>query len=55
MSKGVFRLDNQNWKNEIPLPENNETGICQKMVFDQTDKNKIYLLTYNSLALCKPG
>jgi signal transduction histidine kinase/ligand-binding sensor domain-containing protein len=55
MSKGVFRLDKQIWKNEIPLPENNEMGICQKIVFDQTDKNKMYLLTYNSLLSVNQG
>ena len=55
MSKGVFRLDNQHWKNEIPLPENNETGICQKIVFDQTNKNRMFLLTYNSLLTVNQG
>jgi signal transduction histidine kinase/ligand-binding sensor domain-containing protein len=55
MSKGIFRLDNQHWKNEIPLPENNERGICQKIAFDQTDKNRIFLLTYNSLLSINQG
>jgi ligand-binding sensor domain-containing protein/signal transduction histidine kinase len=55
MSKGIFRLDNQSWKNEIPMPENNEMGICQKIVFDQRDNKIMYLLTYNSLLSVNQG
>ncbi|HEY4966908.1 MAG TPA: two-component regulator propeller domain-containing protein, partial [Puia sp.] len=55
MSKGIFRLENQSWKNEISMPENNEMGICQKIIFDQTDNNKLFLLTYNSLLSVNQG
>ena len=55
MSKGIFRLDKQSWKNEIAMPENNEMGICQKIVFDQNNNNRLYLLTYNSLISVNRG
>ena len=55
MSKGIFRLDKQTWKNEITMPENNEMGICQKIIFDQNDNDRLYLLTYNSLLSVNRG
>jgi ligand-binding sensor domain-containing protein len=55
MSQGIFRQDKQSWKNEITMPEHNEMGICQKIVFDQNDSNRLYLLTYNSLISVNRG
>jgi len=53
--KGVYRLEKEGWKMITPLPEYNEWGIFQKMVFDAKDKNKFYLLTGNGIFSVNKG
>jgi signal transduction histidine kinase/ligand-binding sensor domain-containing protein len=42
---GVFQLESEKWKMNIPLPEFSDMGMVQKMVFDAVHKNRVFLLT----------
>src|SRR6266849_3083262 len=44
MSKGIYRLEKDGWKMQIPLPNNNEKGLCQKIVFDAGNNGKVFLM-----------
>ncbi len=55
LGKGVFRLENQDWKMCIALPEGSEMNICQKMVFDANDEGRVFLLTANGIFSSNQG
>ena len=55
MNKGIYRLEKDGWKLQAPLPENNQRGICHKIVFDAHDKNKYYLLTNSEILFVERG
>ncbi len=55
MNKGIFRLEKDGWKLQIPLPENNQSGICQKIVFDSRDNEKLFLLTSGEIFAVEKG
>ena len=40
MNKGIFRLEKDGWKMQVPFPESSEKGICHKIVFDGSDNSK---------------
>jgi signal transduction histidine kinase/ligand-binding sensor domain-containing protein len=42
--KGIYRLQAKQWTNRIPF-----TGECKKIVFDNLDSDKAYILSYNKL------
>ena len=55
MNKGVYRLEKDGWSLLIPLAEDNQKGICQKIVFDNRDKDKQFLLTAGEIFVSERG
>jgi ligand-binding sensor domain-containing protein len=45
LNKGIYKLTNEGWKKMVPLSEFDENGVFQKMVFDGSDSNKLFLLS----------
>jgi signal transduction histidine kinase/ligand-binding sensor domain-containing protein len=55
MSKGIYRLEKDGWKMQIPLPENNQKGLCQKIVFDAGNKSKVFLMMFGEIFTAEQG
>jgi signal transduction histidine kinase/ligand-binding sensor domain-containing protein len=49
LNEGIFRLENDKWKLIIPRPEYSGMGIFQKIVFDASDTDRLYLLSFNGI------
>jgi len=47
--KGVFCLENNNWKSYIPFTGMLQDAFVMKMMFDKADSHKSYLLAYKRL------
>ena len=43
--KGIYKLERDGWKLQIPQSANDEKGAYWKIVFDARNENKLYLLT----------
>jgi signal transduction histidine kinase/ligand-binding sensor domain-containing protein len=55
MSKGIYRLEKDGWKMQIPLPENNEKGLCLKIVFDARNNRKVFLMMLSEIYTAEQG
>ncbi len=54
MNKGIFRLENENWKRKVILPGSDDKTFCQKIVFDRSGPDRFYILMSNSLLSAGP-
>ncbi len=45
LNKGIYRLSSDGWKKMVPLSEFDENGVFQKIVFDGSDSNRMFLLS----------
>ena len=55
VSKGIFRLEKDGWKLQIPLPEDNSKGFCQKIVFDALNNDKVFLMMLDEIYTAELG
>jgi ligand-binding sensor domain-containing protein/signal transduction histidine kinase len=55
VSKGIFRLEKDGWKLQVPLPEDNSKGICQKIVFDALNNDKVFLMMLDEIYIAELG
>jgi signal transduction histidine kinase/ligand-binding sensor domain-containing protein len=55
MNDGIYRLEKEGWKLQFTLPERNEKGICQKIVFDVKVKSKVFLMTNGEIYFAELG
>jgi len=52
---GIYRLEKDGWKLRVPFPKNEQYFIPQRMVFDEADKEGVYLLCFDKLLYCRNG
>jgi signal transduction histidine kinase/ligand-binding sensor domain-containing protein len=55
LGKGIYRLENEGWKMQVPLPGNYEKGLCQKIVFDARNKDKVFLMMSSEIYTAENG
>jgi ligand-binding sensor domain-containing protein/signal transduction histidine kinase len=55
LNKGIFRLESEGWKKIVPLTEFDDNGVFQKIVFDASDSNRMFLLSYNEIFTVNQG
>ncbi len=53
--KGLYYLENGKWVNMVSYPANDNSFFVAGILFDRTDKNKIYIQTYTSVYTINDG
>ena len=54
-SKGIYKLEKDGWKLQFLIPESYGKGACQKIVFDITNHDRVFLMMFGGIYMCEKG
>ncbi|HEX3081547.1 MAG TPA: two-component regulator propeller domain-containing protein, partial [Puia sp.] len=55
LSKGIYKLEKDGWKLQFLIPESYGKGVCQKMVFDITNRDRIFMMMFGGIYVSEKG
>ena len=55
LGKGIYKLEKQGWKLQISIPESYGKGVCQKIVFDITKSDRVFLMMFTGVYIAEKG
>jgi signal transduction histidine kinase/ligand-binding sensor domain-containing protein len=55
LGKGIYKLEKEGWKLQLLIPESYGKGVCQKIVFDSTNPDRIFLMMFGGVYVSENG
>ena len=55
LSKGIYKLEKEGWKLQLLIPESYAKGVCQKIVFDRVNHDRIFLMMFGGIFTAEKG
>ncbi len=55
LSKGIYKLEKDGWKLQFLIPESYGKGVCQKIVFDRLNPDRIFLMMFGGIFSMEKG
>ncbi|HZZ76512.1 MAG TPA: triple tyrosine motif-containing protein, partial [Puia sp.] len=55
LSKGIYKLENDGWKLQFLIPETYAKGACQKIAFDTSNHDRVFLMMFGGIYEVEKG
>jgi ligand-binding sensor domain-containing protein/signal transduction histidine kinase len=55
LGKGIYKLEKEGWKLQFLIPESYGQGVCQKIVFDLANQDRIFLMMFGGIFTSEKG
>ncbi|HLA59436.1 MAG TPA: two-component regulator propeller domain-containing protein, partial [Puia sp.] len=55
LNKGIYKLEKEGWKLQILIPESYAKGVCQKIVFDTSNRDRVFLMMFGGIYMSEKG
>jgi ligand-binding sensor domain-containing protein/signal transduction histidine kinase len=55
LSKGIYKLEKDGWKLQFLIPESYGKGVCQKIIFDVTNRDRVFLMMFGGIYMSEKG